>query len=173
MKTLSLSALVVGLVSGCGSPWTAVKQPATPSRIARAKTFSVKPLDFSGVSIDGAPEAAWRAAHGEAKSKWWDKDKAIASRSFLRMLTSNTQSGCTFVEAGNDAEAPLVVVRIGDIHDAEYPLTLQITTATGEVIEEATMTMTIRGYGVSEQLRGSGKRFADAVATYIAKRRTT
>lgn len=172
MKSLLVLAFVLfACVSGCSAPWTVVKQPTT-SPIAAAKTFAVKPLDFSGVSIEGTPEPAWRAASGEAKSKWWDQDKAMASKHFLQMLTSNTKSGRTFVEAGVDANAPVVVVRIVEIQSADLVLALQVTTPTGEVIEEATKTMTIRGYGVSERLRGSGKRLADAVAEYITKQST-
>jgi hypothetical protein len=171
MKSLSVLTLVlVALLAGCGSPWTVVKRPA-PSTLAAAKTFTVKPLDFSGVSIDGTPEAAWRAASGDAKSKWWDKDKSVASRNFMRMITSNTKSGRTFTEAGADADAaaPIVVLKLANVRSPDFDLTLQVTTPAGDVIEEATMTLTVRGYGVSEQLRGSGKRMADAVADYIAK----
>jgi hypothetical protein len=166
----ALTLVLLALLAGCGSPWKVVKRP-TPSTLAAARTFSVKPLDFSGVSIDGAPEPAWRAAAGDAKSKWWDKDKEVASRNFMRMITSNTKGGRTFTEAGADADAnaSVIVLKIGDIHSADFQLTLQVTTAAGDVIEEATMTLTIRGYGVSEQIRGSGKRMADAVVEYIAQ----
>jgi len=173
MKSLSVLAFVLfALLTGCSTPWTVVKQPA-PSPISTARTFSVKPLDFSGVSIGGTPEAAWRVANGEAKSRWWDKDKEVASKHFMTMLTSNTTSGRTFTEAGGaDADAPVVVVRIGDIQSSDLQLTLQVMTPAGEIIEEATMMYTIRGYGVSERLRCSGKRLADLVADYIAKQST-
>ena len=111
MKSFLASSLVlVALLSGCGgSPWKVVKRP-TPSTLVAAKTFSVKPLDFSGVSIDGKPESAWRASSGDAKSKWWDKDKSVASKNFVRMLTSNTSGGRTFTEAGADPDAPVVIL---------------------------------------------------------------
>jgi hypothetical protein len=115
------------------------------------------------------------ARRGEEQVVGPGQDKAVASRHFMRMLTSNTKSGRTFTaagEAGFDPDAPIVVLRVGDVDGPDFHLTVQVTTATGEVIEEATMTLTIRGYGISEQLRGSGKRFADAVAEYIAKQST-
>ena len=169
---LALTLVLLALLSACSSPWKVVKQP-TPSTLAATKTFAVKPLDFSAVSLDGKAEPAWRTASGEAKSKWWDKDKSVASSRFMRMITSTTKGGVTFTEAGADANAdpnaPVIVLKIGEVGSSDFQLILQVTTPAGEVIEEATMTLTIRGYGVSERIRGSGKRMADAVAEYVAK----
>lgn len=164
-----LILVIAALVMGCGgSSWTVVKRP-TPRSIVAARTFSVKPLDFSGVSIDGQPEADWRAAGGAAKAKWWDEDKSLANASFMRAITSGRKSGRTFTEAGAPADSPVVVLRVGNVHDADFQLTLQVTTPAGEIIEEATTTLKSRGYGLSDQLRSGGKKMAEAVTEYLAK----
>lgn len=161
-------AAAVGLVvAGCGgASWTIVKRP-NPSPVRAATTFTVRPIDFSGVSVDGKPEAEWRAARPPEKGKSWDEDKAVANQNYLNAIAAAPKHGRTFVASGGPPDAPVIVLRVGNVHSANFQLTMQITAPSGDVLEEATMTLKSRGFGIGDQLRSGGEKMAEAVADYF------
>jgi hypothetical protein len=184
ISLIAISALA-GLAACGGSRWVVIQQGGA-DKFANKPAFTVLPVDYSNLQINGQPEAAALAAMDDANRKDWSEIKVSFADAFQSSLLEKGKGAGLIVTTGTPAAAGSLVLKptCGSMvpgHWAAFGrspsttvVTLEVSTASGELVDKVQFTNSTPGGAIfpSSKIRiqRDGFSIGEYVSSYLASR---
>jgi hypothetical protein len=181
-------ALVAGAaLTGCGGPDLQVHVQAAPNPFAAQRSFTVLPVDYTGLRVGAKSEEQYLAEKDAKQQQSFREDKAALNERFAGELIGAAKSrGVDVALATGPASAPFVIrPSVRSIEPGFYvgiasapshvEMTVQITSPDGKILDEVQV---VHGTGASigetmssgGRLRSDGEAMGKIVAEYVGTR---
>ena len=124
----SLFLIVPALMTGCGVPWTVIKQSGPPSALKGASQVVVS-FDYTGMMVGGMagdkPEAQWvaeKSAEEEDYAKTWGDVKGSFEQNYVDEFTAHSPIAATRGQVGAPVpdNAVGLVVKLSNFQIGKY-----------------------------------------------------
>ena len=142
----SLAVMLALLPIGCTSTSLEVIRCLDPSPYAMTSTFSIKPIRYVDLKVDGKPEVDYIASQKfDERSDRWDVLKASIEERFSRRLAAELGVGPEAANAGTGVfsiEPSIDQIETGFYRsdtwkdEARIDMTLRVVGADGQVVDE-------------------------------------
>jgi hypothetical protein len=169
---------------GCVNRYTVTRQ-ATPNPISAQTRLLVEPMRFEALTIDGLPEADWRARRTPQQNLSFDGDKRLLNARFGQRLDARARKDGIALTAAVDADT--IVLRpilrsltmgyygfvVGD--DTIADMTVQLLDAQGQLLDEIAVHTAGKadesGISFTDRLAKAADKAADQCVKYLVSRR--
>ncbi len=181
-RRILLFLAIIFMFLGCGPPWEVVRQ-ATPNPLLGVKTFSLKPVDFSGLRVGEKTEQGYLAEKDEETRGKWVGDKKAMNEEFSGKLLSEARDEGIAVQMGGEGDytiepkvtwiEPGFYVGVA-AKPSETQMTLIIRDRGGAVVDEVLMkhntNASLMNPAVGNRLRDDAEALGAYAAEYLATR---
>ena len=166
--------LALVFLVGC-SPWN-VTRKGDPNPLEGKTTVGLQELEWSGVWVDGVPEAAFLSSNGDWQRDW-PGNKSTGSAAFRKAVTETLEGGPLKLLTAPDPSGnsptikpSILEVGTGGWNPSKVKISLQVIDAKGKILEEVTTETKGKGGTFESRLGEAAARAGENLAQYLKDR---
>ena len=179
LSLLALAGLLLFFsLGGCSPPWTVVVQ-AVPNPMLGKGSFTVQPIDFTGLRVGEKTEASWLAEKDEEQRSSWLEDKKGMNDEFASNLINEAKDEGIQVSPPSQQAPFIVQPKVEWLEPGFYAyvakrpsqmrMTVRISDANNNLVDEITLSHSTAAAMTNPSSGGRLRDDAEALGKYVAR----